>query len=1348
VTVVAGDAPADEARHATVMFADISGFTALSERLDPEEVTTIISACFERLESVVFAHGGIVDEYLGDCIKSVFGLSPATADPTAHAVTAALEIRAALYQFNRDYQLPLDLDIHIGLDTGRVIGLMLGSGDRADFSAVGHAARSAAHLEDVSERGDILVGESTYQATHADFDYQALPAIDVGPGLPTIQAYQLLGRKPKRRARRQSERRQATMVFAEVLGFEELATQIDTAQVAHLLNELFAMFGQAVVDQGGYVDKFMGDGVMALFGIPNAIEYAPRHAINAAIEIRHRFDRFVQEHRLPVHLGIHLGVNSGLVIAGTIGGRVKRSFTAMGDAVNLAARLKEAARPGRIYVGPETHRATRSDFEFRELEPLRLKGKSQPVPAYEVLTQETRAHATPAGYADRRVFSDLVGRAGEMAQIEAAIQRVLAGEGGILSLIGEPGMGKTRLMAEVHKATAALPLRCLQGRSLAIGHNLSFHPFTDLFRQWADIRESDDDAIALEKLEHAVADLMADQSGEVTPFIATLMGVQVTGVHAARIEGIEGEALEKLILKSLREWLHALARRQPLILIFEDLHWADLSSVSLIESLLPLAADSRVLFLLVMRPEFHETSAHIAARSRAEHGDRYSEITLSGLDAKSASALVGNLLGIEDMPAAVQAVIAEKAEGNPFYIEEVVRSLIDAGAVEFHGNGFRVTEKIHGVVIPSTIQDVIMTRVDRLDEEARQLLQIAAVVGRNFHQRVLFSVMAAEASEPSLDADLHYLKERQLIAERREGSNSTAARDAKEALAAEIEYVFQHALVQETIYNAILQKTRKELHDRVAQVIEAIFAERIEDFFGMLAYHYSRAEKLEKAEDYLFRAGEVAARSAASNEALNFFQEAARLYLLIHGDGGDPRRRALLEKNIGLALLGRGKLAESIDHFDRALELLGQHVPKNPIATYSRFATDLVAVLFRLYTGSRATTAPSDVDLEVFDILFNRARALTTTDPQRLFFDTTGGVRRLNRVDPTAVEQSCGMYAGYSLIFAFAGLSFAVSRRLIDAAESLVRPHQFRDAFVFQTMRFIHHLLEGNWDERYTIAPELLEQNLRAGQLWEVNTYLGLDCDRRLHRGDFAGARACLDKLDEMIHAYGYEFARPNYLGMKAMLLLEERRLGEALAAAQEYESVVDEDPLRVLALGCKGKIQILQGDLQSATATLAKAGEIVRRSGPIPPWHLANFVTANLLLALQEAKDGGSASTSRWPAATRPHLRRAMRIGAKVAGSRPEVYRLAGTASWAAGQPQRALRSWERGLDEAEALGAQPECARLHWEIGQSLRAMTSSTATCRGLDAAAHLERARHLFTDTGLENELRQLAESEGR
>jgi class 3 adenylate cyclase/tetratricopeptide (TPR) repeat protein len=1102
-------------------------------------------------------------------------------------------------------------------------------------------------------------------------------------------------------------------VFADVSGFTALARRLDPEELTDAMNRCFHVLEEVVTSHGGHVDKYIGDCIMALFGVPQALEDAARQAVNASIEMRNRIARFNDEQHLPERVDVHIGINTGLVIAGDVGGQQKRDFTVMGDTVNIAARLKDAAKLGEIWVGATTWSETRFDFEHEKLPPLTVKNVEVPLQAYRVRSTRVRMHR--ATMPERRLLSGMVGRERELATLRERVAALADGRGGIVSVVGEAGIGKSRLMAELLASEEIRATTVLQGRSVTIGENLSFHPFVDLLRTWADVPEEAADEAALGRLDSAVDSVAPRQAPELVPFLARVMGLPLTGVRAERLAGIDAEGLEKLIAKAVRDLCLALASVRPLVLWFEDLHWADQSSLRLLLTLLPIVRDARVLVLLSFRPDYRQTSQAVLGAVRSRYADCHVELSLAALDSKQCALLLQNLIRFDDRPHTTRALLA-RAEGNPFFIEEVIRALVDEGAIVATEHGYRVTDKIDTVVVPSTVQDVIMARADRLPPNVRQVLDLAAVIGPSFPHRVLAAV-SAEA----LDVALAHLDRAKLLTARWTGGEPV--------------YTFVHAIAQNTIYESILRARRKELHQKIANAIETEYADRLGEFAGMLAYHYGRTENVAKAGEYLLRAGDEAARAAASSEALTYFQEAARLYLQVHGEGGDPLVKTQLEKRIGNALLARGDLPGALIHYDRALALLGEDEPTTTRQIATRAARDLAALLAHVYLrrGRPSRRAPTPADCEELEIRYYKAKVQSTSAPQSYVVSTFRSIRRLSQVNPAGIEQACGMYAAAGALFAWSGVSFDVARRLLTVAETLVR--NVRDDISYRSMRFLHHYLQGDWSETYEIAPADLEQGLRFGTFWEANTYLGLACEERIHRGDMAGAREHIARIAHIGDEYGYDFVRTNERAMMAFLLLEQRRLPEALDAVASYYAIVHEEALNLLALATRARVLALAGQSDAARTAVAEAGENERRLGrQVAPYHVSALHMARFLIDVDAvehaAATGGDARGLARVAARSQKL--ALGAARRIARERPEAYRLAGRLAMLSGDAKGARTWWTKAIDEAERLGTRPELARALIELGTAAGAKPDAFRT---VDAAVVLARGRAMLLDMQL-------------
>jgi hypothetical protein len=353
---------------------------------------------------------------------------------------------------------------------------------------------------------------------------------------------------------------------------------------------------------------------------------------------------------------------------------------------------------------------------------------------------------------------------------------------------------------------------------------------------------------------------------------------------------------------------------------------------------------------------------------------------------------------------------------------------------------------------------------------------------------------------------------------------------------------------------------------------------------------------------------------------------------------------------------------------------------------------------------------------------------MTTSDPKRMFVDNIGAIRRMNQRDPATIGTACLTYVMGGAAFAYSGTSFAISRRFLRRAEQLIRPGEVSDELGCGFFRFVINFLEGRWRDEPGLSDDLLARGLKSGIVWDVNTYLGLECDRQLRQGRFDAAGDRLRRLTEVSDVYGYEFARANYDGMRAILLLEARALDEAATAVDGYYAGRDEDTLRVLALGTKAKIQTLQGEQAAAAETLARIGALVAGAGIIPPWHLSAYTTARLRHALTALEVAGDARAARREA--RRSARQALKVAGVVAGARTETWRLVGRLHWLLGRPGKAVAWWTKALDEAERLDARAERARLHAELG------------ARAVDGRTNADRARALFAEAGMAWDLARL------
>jgi class 3 adenylate cyclase/tetratricopeptide (TPR) repeat protein len=1132
----------------------------------------------------------------------------------------------------------------------------------------------------------------------------------------------------------EGERRQVTIMFCDMKGFTPLTYKLGPEETFKLMERVLEILILKVHQYEGTVNEVRGDGILALFGALDALEDAPQRAIGASVAIHKAIAQFSEEMKdtpqIPPIL-LRIGINTGTVVIGTVGMDLRVQFTLVGDTINMASRMESLAEPGTTYVTEETYRLGKDLFHFQPLGKKAVKGKAEPILVYKVLSAKEDVYRPRLG-SERRIYSRLVGRDSELNRLEFQVMKAINGQGSVVNIIGEAGIGKSRLVAELKRREVMKRATLLEGRAISIGKNLSFHPIIDLSKQWVGIRGDDGEAKAFDKLEAAIKRLFPEEYGEVLPFVAILMGMKLSGRHAQRTKGIEGEALNRLILKSVRDLLVKAAELTPLVIVIEDLHWADASSVELIESLFRLAETHKILFINLFRPGYKETGDRLAELLKNRHVNYYVEIVLEPLPEKMSEVLISSMLNISKLQHALVTSIVERTGGNPFFVEEVVRSLIDEQALLPKGGTFQLTNKAATISIPKTIDGLLMARIDRLEEQTRDLVKEASVIGRSFFYRILAEV-ASDIED--VDVRLSYLQEIQLLRERlRMG---------------ELEYLFNHALVQEVAYASILPLKRKELHLSVARSIEKIFGERLHEFYGMLAYHYGRAESLEKAEECLIKAGEEALRSAAPDEALHHYKEALHLYLSKYGDAANPEKVAMLDKNIALALYNRGRLPEAVEYFDKALNYYWGKLPKHAVSATFKFLSAFSHLLIALYLPSlKFKRLPTQGDVEAVDLFYKKCKALAIINPKRFFIESLYLCKVITNFDLKRFETALEIFVGASVLFSFTGISFRLSKKILDAAKDRVLKEDARISIIYALLETVRHYLEGNWKAIKKHDDDLVTKNLSIGEIYFASQYLYWNGFPLILQGSFDLAEAMVNRLKEISEIYENDFSTSLKYELNTCLLIECGRLRDALIEAEKGINFTSRPGLSYFLLGMyshKAWIHISIGDMEKGEEALRYANDVRREVNPVP-FQLSHFYRSQLkydLYRFQESIEKGSRAESHGHRVkTIKSCKMLLKVSKKAAQYRTESYRLTGSYYWLINKQKEALKWWRKAMEEGERLGARPELSRVYLEVGKCLLEPKSDYKILNGLRAEQYLEKAKVLFEEMGLQRDLNEL------
>jgi class 3 adenylate cyclase/tetratricopeptide (TPR) repeat protein len=1138
------------------------------------------------------------------------------------------------------------------------------------------------------------------------------------------------------KGRIEGERRQVTVMFCDLVGSTAQTEKLGDEKAFVLIDEIFGILTKQVHRYEGTVQEFRGDGIMALFGAPIALENTAQRAISTSLAIHQEVNRFnnrILEGSQNPAIRMRIGIHTGPVILGSIGSDLRLEFQVIGDTVNLAARMEAIAEPGTTYLTKETYQLAKGLFHFQPVGEKKVKGKESPISVYKVLSTKEDVYRPRLG-SERLIYSRLVGRDSELNRLELQVMKAINGQGSVINIIGEAGIGKSRLLAELKNREVMKRVTLLEGRAVSLGKNLSFHPIIDLLKQWADIRYDDGEAKAFDKIQAAIKRLFREEYGEVLPFVAILMGMKLTGIHARRTEGIEGEALQRLILKSVRDLLVKAAELTPLVVVNEDLHWADTSSVELMESLFRLAETHRIVFINLFRPSYQETGDRLAETLRQSYQDRqvnyYIEMMLEPLEKEDCEELICDMLKLREFKHSLRESILERTGGNPFFIEEVVRDLIDQKVILTKGGRFQLTSKEPTTPIPYTIEALLEVRIERLEKQTRDLLMEASVIGRSFFYRILAEVAS---KIENIEAKLSYLQEIQILRERlRMG---------------ELEYLFKHALAQEVAYKKVLDEKKKELHLSVAQAIEKVFEKRLHEFYGMLAYHYSRAESLEKAEECLIKAGEEALRSAASDEALHYYEEALQLYLKKSGKNALPEKVAMLEKNIALALYNRGQHQEAIKYFDKVLDYYWRKLPKNPIFVTVKLLSALVHFLLAMYLPSlKFRKTPTERDIEIVDLFYKKTNSVSLTNAKRFVIEYFYLFRFISSFDLRKFKEGIGIFVGASAILAYSGLSFALSRKTLTVVKKRIGTHDVINYTMYEICETVHNFLGGNWKSLKDYEDDLVDKNCHIGKIYDASQYLYWHALGNICRGYFEKARAIVDRLDNLFNEYGNNLSKIFKYEVNTALLIESGKLVDALIESEKgiaFEQEVHSGFWELYIFNAW--INIMLGAPQQAYECLEKADKI-RLQTETAPFQLSYYFKTHLefdLYRLREStKSGNRAEMDKFERKGIKSIRSLGRIAQKVAYHRTDAFRLTGAYYWTINHQKKALGWWQKAVQEGERLGARPQLARLYFEVGRCLLEEKAKHMKLDGLNGKGYLEKAKTLFEEMRMESYLEEL------
>ncbi|MBC2717815.1 MAG: AAA family ATPase [Desulfobacteraceae bacterium] len=642
----------------------------------------------------------------------------------------------------------------------------------------------------------------------------------------------------------EGERKLVTVLFADVANYTAISEKIDPEEIHQIMDGCFKILMDEIHKYEGTINQFTGDGVMALFGAPIAHEDHAQRACFAALSILKSLETYGGKVKKDFgeDFKMRIGLNSGPVIVGSIGDDLRMDYTAIGDTVNLASRMESTAEPGSVMVSKNTYKITGDFFEFKPMGKVSLKGKKDPQEAFKLIKKgvvETRIGASAA-----KGLTRFVGRKNSIAGLMEAYEKVQSGSGQVLGIVGEAGVGKSRIILELKNKIHQDENTWLEGRSLHYGSSIVYLPLLDILKSYFDIKEGDREYIIKKKIKKGA--LMLDEKlGCIIPPFHELLSLKSDDESFVSLE--PKDKREKTF-EALRDLFIRESQNKPLILVIEDLHWIDKTSEEFINYLIGWLTNSPIMLILLYRPEYtHQWGSK----------SYYTKIGLQQLGTASSIELVQAILEGADVVPELKDLILNRAAGNPLFMEEFTHTLLENGSIQRKNNKYVLIKNAANIDVPDTIQGIIAARMDRLEDNLKRTMQVASVIGRDFAFRILHTITGMHEDLKSCLLNLQGLE---FIYEKN--------------LFPELEYIFKHALIQEVAYNSLLIAKRKEFHEKIGKAIEDIYVERLEEFYEMLAYHYSKSDNFEKAYHYLKLSGEKASGNYSVMEAFSFYNEA------------------------------------------------------------------------------------------------------------------------------------------------------------------------------------------------------------------------------------------------------------------------------------------------------------------------------------------------------------------------------------------------------------------------------------------------------------------------------------------
>lgn len=840
----------------------------------------------------------------------------------------------------------------------------------------------------------------------------------------------------------EGERRQATILFSDLSGYTLMNEQLDPEEVEKIMSRIKKEAVRIVESYGGVVNQFVGDEISALFGIPMAHEDDPFRAVKASMEL-HKMVRNLSpeiESRIGQPLRMHTGINTGLIVTNLRDDR-DGLYGITGDTVNIGANLKSQSGPDEILVSPKTQRLIAPYFETLAHEKILMKGKTKSMIPFRIVKESKIISRFEA--AKQKGFTTYTGRDQELAILHACLDKTVRGEGQFVTVVGEAGVGKSRLHYEFRHNLNREKITVLQGRCQSYGSDIPYLPFTDSLRMGLHLKDEDSPTELVEK---AVANIKAvDPSLE--QFIPLYLHLLSIPSDYSLPVNLQGKELRKNMEEALAAIMTLNTQHKPMVLILEDWHWSDDASQTALKHLIGASAPYPLMVMLIYRPVYPANWGYMSY---------HTPVVLKPLDVSNTENIIKSVIGASNLPEGLGKLIHERTGGNPLFVEEVCYSLIEEGVVVTKDRQAILTKSMANLGLPNTVQAIIRTRLDRLDINAQEALRLASVIGRVFGQRILERIYSAP---DALSESFEILKSLELIQQTR--------------VLPEAEYSFRHVLTQTVVYESLLLQRRKELHGAIGLAIEDLYSERLEEQASILAYHYVRSDWQDKAVEYSMLAGDQAAGLYANKEATNYYEQAITMFQALPSS---PKvQRWQIDATLKLAAVGitRQDIEQDCTYLEQAII---QAEALNDEPRLARVLYWLGRIHYVLWSPQIAIEYARK-SLEIADRLKDDALAAPPVNLMgRVYWQLSDfvqaremmerSIEQMRRIGNRVEESTASAFAGY--VSAFLGefdRAFSHSNNAIQLAREIQNP--FTEANAYHLRGSIYDQ-RGEWTQAIT----------------------------------------------------------------------------------------------------------------------------------------------------------------------------------------------------------------------------------------------------------------------------------------